>query len=57
MTLEGARQALKTKKDEETRRVDAVARLKEIKRELLLLEEEFNQLHQQQKYSTTKTEE
>lgn len=57
MTLEGARQVLKTKKDDETKRVEAVARLTEIRKELLLLEEEFNQLHEQQKYSSTKTEE
>lgn len=57
MTLEGARQTLKTKKDEETKRVEALARLKEIKKELLDLEAEFDQLHAKQKYSTTKTEE
>ena len=57
MTLEGARQTLKTKKDDQTRRVEAVARLNEIKKELLLLEEEFDQLHERQKYSSAKTEE
>lgn len=57
MTLEGARQTLKSKKDDETRRADAVARLTEIKKELLLLEEEFDQLHEHQKYSKIKTEE
>lgn len=57
MTLDGARQFLKTKKDDETRRAEAVARLTEIKKELLLLQGEFDQLHEQQKYSTTKTEE
>ena len=57
MTLEGARQTLKTKKDAQTRRVEAVARLNEIKKELLLLEEEFDQLHERQKYSSAKTEE
>ena len=56
MTLEGARQTLKTKKDDETRRAEAISRLTEIKKELLLLEEEFNHLHEQQKYSKTKTE-
>ncbi len=56
MTLEGARKKLKTRKDEETRRVEAVSQLMEIKKELLLLQEEFDQLHEQQKYSTTKIE-
>lgn len=56
MTLEGARQTLKIKKDDETRRAEAISRLTEIKRELLLLEEEFNHLQEQQKYSKTKTE-
>lgn len=56
MTLEGARQKLKTKKDDETKRVEAVSHLMEIKRELLLLQEEFNQLHEQQKYRSTNTE-
>jgi DNA-binding transcriptional MerR regulator len=56
MTLEGARQTLKSKKDDETRRADAVARLTEIKKELLLLEEEFDQLHEHQKYSKITTE-
>lgn len=56
MTLKGARQTLKIKKDDETRRAEAISRLTEIKRELLLLEEEFNHLQEQQKYSKTKTE-
>lgn len=50
MTLEGARQHLKSKKDEETKRAEAAARLKIIKSELLQLEEQFNQLHEKQKY-------
>jgi hypothetical protein len=57
MTLEGARQTLQTKKDEVTRRTETVARLREIKKELLLLQGEFDQLHEQQKYSSTKIEE
>ena len=57
MTLDGARQTLKTKKDDETRRVEAVSKLTEIKKELQLLEEEFNQLHAEQKYAKRKTEE
>jgi DNA-binding transcriptional MerR regulator len=56
MTLEGARHTLKSKKDDETKRADAVARLTEIKKELLLLEEEFDQLHEHQKYSKITTE-
>jgi len=57
MTLEGARQTLKSKKDEETKRVEAVTRLTAIKKELLLLEEEFDQLHATRKYTKTTTEE
>ena len=58
MTLEGARQSLKTKKDDETKRVEALARLNDIKKELLELEEEFDKLHEIQKYNKTiKTEE
>jgi DNA-binding transcriptional MerR regulator len=57
MTLDGARQTLKTKKDDETKRVEALAKLTEIKKELLLLEEQFDLLHEQHKYSSTKTEE
>lgn len=57
MTLEGARHTLKSKKDEEAKRAEAVARLSEIKKELLLLEKEFDQLHEHQRYSKTKTEE
>lgn len=34
MTLEGARQTLKIKKDEETRRVDVLRRLENLKKEL-----------------------
>jgi Predicted transcriptional regulators len=34
MTLEGARQTLKLKKDEETRRLDIIKRLENIKKEL-----------------------
>jgi len=56
MTLEGARQTLKSKKDDEEKRVEMLSRLTEIKKELLLLETEFDQLHEQQKYTKTKTE-
>jgi len=57
MTIEGARQTLKSKKDDEEKRVEAVARLQEIRKELASIEEEFEMLHQQQKYSKTQIEE
>jgi len=56
MTIEGARQTLNSKKDDEEKRVEAVARLKEIRKELASIEEEFEMLHQQQKYSKTQIE-
>ena len=56
MTLDGARQNLKTKKDDETKRVEAVARLTEIKKELLQLEEQFDILHEKHKYSNKEIE-
>lgn len=56
MTLEGARQTLKSKKDDEEKRVELVSRLTEIKKELVSLETEFDRLHEQQKYSKTVTE-
>lgn len=57
MTLDGARQTLKRKKDEETRRIEVVSKLTEIRKELQLLGEEFNQLHAEQRYAKTKKEE
>jgi len=57
MTLEGARQTLKSKKDDEEKRAEAISRLMEIKKELLLLEEAFDQLHNMQKYAKKTTEE
>lgn len=57
LTLDGARQALKDKKDDETKRVEAIDRLKAIKGDLLSLEEEFDRLHEYQKYTKTPTEE
>ncbi len=57
MTLDGARQVLKTNKDEETKKVQAIAKLTEIKKELKLLEEQFDILHETHKYSSTQTEE
>ncbi len=56
MTIEGARQTLKSKKDDEEKRVEAIARLQEIRKELASIEEEFEMLHQQQKYSKTQIE-
>ena len=56
MTIEGARQTLNSKKDDEEKRVEAVARLKEIRKELASIQEEFEMLHQQQKYSKTQIE-
>ena len=56
LTLEGARQVLKTNKTEEDRRVEVLDRLKKVKKELLSLEEEFNTLHKLQKYTKTEKE-
>lgn len=56
MTLEGARQTLKSKKDEEEKRVEVLSRLTELKKELLSLESEFDRLHEQQKYSKWRKE-
>jgi len=44
MTLEGARQTLKVKKDEETRRLEAIRKLESIKKELNKLREGLDQL-------------
>lgn len=57
MTLDGARHALKNKKDDETRRVETLAKLTEIKKELMQLEEQFDILHENHKYSNTQKEE
>lgn len=51
LTLDGARQHLKTNKPEEDRRMEVLERLNRVKKELLSLEEEFNKLHQHQKYT------
>ena len=56
LTLDGARQELKNNKEPEMKRVEVFERLQDIKKELLLLEEEFDQLHQIQKYSNVETE-
>ena len=44
LTLEGARQTLRVKKDEETRRVELLKRLEEIRRELSELRDSFDKL-------------
>lgn len=56
LTLDGARQKLRTNKDDEQKRVEASERLKEIKRELVLLQQEFDKLHEYQKYTKTERE-
>ncbi len=42
LTLEGARQTLKQKRDEETRKIQVINRLEKIKKELEDLEREFD---------------
>ncbi len=44
LTLEGARQTLKEKKDEETRKIQVIEKLELIKKELQDLEKEFENL-------------
>ncbi len=56
LTLEGARQALKSNRDDEEKRIQALEKLLSIKKELLQLEEEFDKLHEQRKYSKTEIE-
>ncbi len=56
LTLEGARQALKSKKSEVEKRLELLERLQDLKKELLSIEEEFDRLHEQQKYSKTQVE-
>lgn len=56
LTLEGARQTLKSKKDDEERRVLVLEKLQSVKKELIRLSEEFDELHEIQKYSKTETE-
>lgn len=56
LTLDGARQKLRTNKDDEQKRVEASERLREIKRELVLLQQEFDKLHEYQKYAKTERE-
>ena len=56
LTLDGARQALKTNKSDEEARLEALGKLVEIKKELVILEEEFDMLHLYQKYRSNETE-
>lgn len=56
LTLDGARQALKTNKSAEEVRLEALDKLVEIKKELAILEEEFDMLHLYQKYRSNETE-
>ena len=57
LTLEGARQALKNDKTTEDIRIETLNRLHNLKKDLLELEKEFDNLHEQQKYSNTQTKE
>jgi DNA-binding transcriptional MerR regulator len=57
LTLEGAKRALKTNKTDEDNRMEALSRLQDIKKELTQLEEEFDTLHEHQKYTNTTTKE
>ncbi|NLX80595.1 MAG: MerR family transcriptional regulator [Proteiniphilum sp.] len=56
MTLDGAKQVLKTNKDGESKRIEAIERLKKVKKELLNLETEFDRLHEIQKYNKKEIE-
>ena len=56
LTLDGARQFLKTNKPEEDCRMEVLERLNRVKKELQSLEKEFSNLQQHQKYTNTETE-
>ena len=56
MTIDGARQSLKTRKDAEEKRVETLHRLREMKKELELLQSEFEKLHEIQKYTKSERE-
>lgn len=55
-TIEGARQELKSKKDDIERRAMTLEKLQDLKKELVLLSEEFDKLHEIQKYSSKQVE-
>ena len=54
-TLDGARQELKNNKTVEEIRIETLSRLNSLRKELIELEEEFDKLHEYQKYSNIKT--
>ena len=56
LTIEGARQKLRERKDDEQKRVEALHRLREVRKELGSLEAEFDRLHEFQKYSKSDKE-
>ena len=56
LKIEGARQELKSKKDDIERRAMALEKLQELKKELLQLSEEFDELHEIQKYTSKQVE-
>ena len=56
LKIESARQELKSKKDDIERRAMALEKLQDLKKELLQLSEEFDELHEIQKYTKTTTE-
>ena len=47
---------MKSKKNDEEKRLELLERLQDLKKELLSIEEEFDRLHEQQKYSKTQLE-
>lgn len=51
LTLDGARQALRSNKSFEDVRMETLSRLNILKKELIELEKEFESLHQHQKYN------
>ena len=57
LTLDGARQALKNNKPIEDIRMETLDRLNILRKELKELEDEFDKLHEQQKYSNTTSKE
>ncbi len=57
LTLDGARQALKNNKPIEDIRMETLDRLNTLRKELKELEDEFDKLHQQQKYTNTTSKE
>ena len=56
MTIDGARQSLKTRKDAEEKRVETLHRLREVKKELELRHSEFEKLYLSQKYTKSERE-